>query len=138
MLRFADDKTGVRSGLGPDLAVAGTSRDLAVFNASSEPLPLIRQKHHDRMAFLVFELDPHRVRVGPTDIRNNGGGAQGVTFRAETLNENLEHGNTGGLLALSRITGDELGLAGCRDRGCVRKELTPFVQHLPGKGKRSI
>jgi methylase of polypeptide subunit release factors len=46
---------------GPELAIALTSRDFAVLDASSEPLLPVREKNNDRLAFLVLDLDSYSV-----------------------------------------------------------------------------
>ncbi|HVR78034.1 MAG TPA: hypothetical protein VMS99_06525 [Acidimicrobiia bacterium] len=53
---------------GPDLAIALTSRDFAVLDASSESLLPVREKNHDRLALFVLDLDSYSVRIGETDI----------------------------------------------------------------------
>jgi hypothetical protein len=62
------------------------------------------------MAFCVFEFDSHRVRGGQTHIRDDSRSAQGLPFGSASVNEDLDHGNAGGLVAFPRITGDELSL----------------------------
>ena len=116
--------------------ITRSGRHLAIFDTAPEPLLSVRQKRDDRMAFCVFELHSHCVRVGQTDIGYDGGSSQGVTSGSESIDENLDHGVTGRVLASPWIAGDEPSLAGGAERGGEWEELSAGVQHLLRKRER--